>query len=83
MPIKEAEQTLQTVELQIERKTFLLSLRQNHRGQFLKITEQVGKNHSTVIVPATGLLALIQKLSTIQVGGSPPPVPETLPAASS
>jgi hypothetical protein len=49
------EQTLKAERLQIERKTFLFSLRQNPRGKFLKITEDVAGRRDTVIIPAIGL----------------------------
>ena len=40
---------------QIERKYFSVDLRENPRGRFLRITEDVGGRRDTVIVPATGL----------------------------
>lgn len=49
-----AEDTLQTFELQIERKTFVFILKENPRGRFLRIIES-GKNNPSIIVPATGL----------------------------
>jgi hypothetical protein len=42
-------------QIQIERKLFSFSLRENPRGRFLKITEDVGGRKDTIIVPATGL----------------------------
>ena len=42
-------------QVHIERKTFSLDLRENPRGRFLRITEDVGGRRDTVIVPATGL----------------------------
>ena len=49
------ETTLKTGQVQIERKTFIFSLRQNPRGRFLRITEDVGGRHDNIIIPATGL----------------------------
>ncbi len=49
------EETLRTDKVQIERKTFVLSLKQNARGRFLRITEDVNGRRDTIIVPATGL----------------------------
>jgi hypothetical protein len=43
--------------LQVERKQFVLELKENPRGRFLRITEEVGGRRDTVIVPATGLAA--------------------------
>lgn len=49
------EDTLKTEKLQIERKTFVFALKDNPRGRFLRITEDVGGRRDTIIVPATGL----------------------------
>lgn len=50
-----AEETLKTDTIQIERKTFVLSLKENPRGRFLRITEDVAGRRDTIILPATGL----------------------------
>ena len=42
-------------QVQIERKLFSFDLRENPRGRFLKITEDVGGRRDTIIMPATGL----------------------------
>jgi hypothetical protein len=49
------EETLKTDKVQIERKTFVFALKENPRGRFLRITEDVGGRRDTIIVPATGL----------------------------
>lgn len=49
------EDTLKTERIQIERKSFLLVLKENPRGRFLRITEDVGGRRDTIIIPATGL----------------------------
>ena len=49
------EDTLAGGKLQIERKTFVFALKENPRGKFLRITEDVGGRRDTIIVPATGL----------------------------
>ena len=49
------EETLKSEKIQIERKTFLLSLKENPRGRFLRITEDVGGRRDTIIIPAPGL----------------------------
>jgi hypothetical protein len=49
------EQTLSLRELQIERKHFIIELRQNDRGRFLKITEEAHGRRNSVIIPSTGL----------------------------
>lgn len=42
-------------QVQVERKLFSFDLRQNPRGRFLKVTEDVGGRRDTVIIPVTGL----------------------------
>src|SRR6266487_2237100 len=49
------EETLKTEKIQIERKSFVFALKENPRGRFLRITEDVGGRRDTIIVPATGL----------------------------
>ena len=49
------EDTLKSDKVQIERKTFVLTLKENPRGRFLRITEDVGGRRDTIIIPATGL----------------------------
>ena len=49
------EDTLKSERIQIERKTFVLTLKENPRGRFLRITEDVGGRRDTVIIPSTGL----------------------------
>jgi PurA-like ssDNA and RNA-binding protein len=49
------EETLKTDKVQIERKTFVLTLKENPRGRFLRITEDVGGRRDTIIIPAPGL----------------------------
>ncbi|MEI8040218.1 MAG: RNA-binding protein [Verrucomicrobiota bacterium] len=53
MPV--AEDTLKLSKIQIERKTFILTLKENPRGRFLRITEDVGGRRDNIIIPATGL----------------------------
>jgi hypothetical protein len=50
-----AEDTIKTDKIQIERKTFVISLKENPRGRFLRITEDVNGRRDTIILPATGL----------------------------
>jgi PurA-like ssDNA and RNA-binding protein len=49
------EDTLKADKIQIERKTFLFALKENPRGRFLRITEDVGGRRDTIIIPAPGL----------------------------
>jgi hypothetical protein len=49
------EDTLKTEKIQIERKVFVFSLKENPRGRFLRITEDVSGRRDTIIIPAPGL----------------------------
>ena len=49
------ETTIFSEKIQIERKQFFFDLKENPRGRFLKITEDVGGRRDAVIVPSTGL----------------------------
>ena len=49
------EDTLRSDKIQIERKTFVFTLKENPRGRFLRITEDVGGRRDTIIIPAPGL----------------------------
>lgn len=49
------EDTLKTERIQIERKSFQFTLKENPRGRFLRITEDVGGRRDNIIIPATGL----------------------------
>ena len=49
------DETLKTVELQVERKTFFLTLKENPRGRFLRISEEASNRRNSIIVPTTGL----------------------------
>lgn len=49
------EDSLKTERVQIERKAFIFALKENPRGRFLRITEDVGGRRDSIIVPATGL----------------------------
>jgi hypothetical protein len=49
------EDTLKSERIQIERKTFVFTLKENPRGRFLRITEDVGGRRDTIIIPAPGL----------------------------
>src|SRR6201985_3902788 len=50
------EDTLKTDKIQIERKAFIFTLKENPRGRFLRITEDVGGRRDTIIIPSTGLV---------------------------
>ncbi len=49
------EKTLKTDRIQIERKTFIFTLKENPRGKFLRITEDVTGRRDSIIIPVAGL----------------------------
>ena len=49
------EKTLRSDRIQVERKVFTVSLRENPRGRFLRITEDVAGRRDNIIIPAPGL----------------------------
>jgi hypothetical protein len=46
---------LRTDQILIERKQFFFDLKENARGRFLRITEDVGGRRDAIIIPSTGL----------------------------
>lgn len=67
-------------QVQVERKLFSFTLKQNPRGRFLRITEDVGGRRDTVIIPSTGLHEIRSALELViqadkQAGPVPPPLP--------
>jgi hypothetical protein len=52
------EDTLSQAQVQIERKTFVFSLKENVRGRLLRIAEGTGEKRNSIIIPTTGLLEL-------------------------
>lgn len=81
------EKLLRSERIQIERKTFTLSLRENPRGRFVRITEDVSGRHDTVIVPAPGLEDFLRLLTEIartsaEIPCATPSTPPTEPPAA-
>jgi hypothetical protein len=72
-----AEDTLKSAKIQIERKTFVLALKENTRGRFLRITEDVGGRRDTIIIPAPGLEEFKKLLEEmVQASAETPPKTE-------
>ena len=46
---------MRTEKIQVERKMFILTLKENPRGRFLRVTEDVGGRRDSIIIPASGL----------------------------
>jgi len=53
--VEEQQVNLLSERIQIERKQFFFDMKENPRGRFLKITEDVGGHRDTIIVPSSGL----------------------------
>ena len=64
--------------VQIERKTFLFTLKENPRGRFLRITEDVNGRRDTIIIPATGLEDFRRIVDEMvkSSGDTPPKMPQ-------
>ena len=73
------EDTLKSDKIQIERKTFLFALKENPRGRFLRITEDVNGRRDNIIIPATGLdefKRIFDEMVRIAMENPPPPASE-------
>ncbi|MCH2064080.1 MAG: RNA-binding protein [Roseibacillus sp.] len=57
---------LHTEKILADRKVFFLDLKENARGKVVKITEDVGGNRDTIMVPAEILADFIGALQDIQ-----------------
>ena len=70
------ECTLQTETIQIERKSFVFVLKENPRGRFVRITEDVHGRRDAIIIPAPGLEDFRKVLDGLsQVAAQPTPKP--------
>jgi hypothetical protein len=70
------DEHLHKVNFRVERKHFLFDLRQNSRGRFLRITEEVGGRFDAVVIPVSGLEEFRQALDeTIKFNQTLPPAP--------
>jgi hypothetical protein len=74
-----ADAVLKSQELRVERKTFILAVRENPRGRLLRITEGMGGQRNNVIIPASGLEEfrrvfdeMTEAAQSIPSGGSTP-----------
>lgn len=78
------EDTLKNGTLQVERKAFVMTLKENPKGRFLRITEDAKGKRSTIIIPSTGLeefqRVLTEMLKTEKAmpaaPSAPPPEPD-------
>ena len=59
------EDPLASERIQVERKIFFLDLKENERGRFLKITEDVSGRRDTIMLPASALQEFVEALTRI------------------
>ena len=57
--------SLQTQTLRVERKHFTFDLRENPRGRFLRITEEVNGRRDAIIIPLTGIVEFRDVLNEV------------------
>jgi hypothetical protein len=60
------QEVLHTEKILADRKIFFLDLKENSRGRVVKITEDVGGNRDTIMVPAEILGDFIEALTDIK-----------------
>ena len=72
------EDTISTEKIQIERKSFIMTLKENARGRFLRITEDVNGRRDTIIVPAPGLKEFSELLAKMTQTSEKTPPPKEL-----
>jgi hypothetical protein len=59
------DEPLVSEKVQIDRKVFFLDLKENQRGRFLKITEDVGGRRDTIMLPAAAFQEFNDALNRI------------------
>jgi len=64
-PSTESNDRLVSETFSSERKKFFLDLHENHRGQFLRITEDTNGRRDRIMVPANALRDLVSALNRI------------------
>jgi hypothetical protein len=72
------EDKLKTAELQVERKQFFLTLKENPRGRFLRISEETSGRRNSIIIPATGLAEFCKLLEEMRIAAEQTP-PQSQP----
>jgi len=59
------DEPLASEKILVDRKVFFLDLKENQRGRFLKITEDVSGRRDTIMLPASGFQEFVEALSRI------------------
>lgn len=63
---KEGHEPIHTEKIFADRKIFFLDLKENDRGKFVKITEDVRGRRDTIMVPAEVLDDFVEALQNVQ-----------------
>ena len=58
-------QPIASEKIVIDRKIFFLDLKENQRGRFLKITEDVGGRRDTIMLPASAFKDFTEALERL------------------
>lgn len=77
---RDVDNELFSEQVQIERKVFSFDLKENPRGRFLKVTEDVGGRRDAIIIPATGLDQIREILERAITRNNGVAAPTTAPA---
>ena len=56
---------IKSEKIDVERKIFMFDLKENDRGRFLRITEDVRGRRDTIIIPAPGLEEFRRALDSV------------------
>ena len=62
---KAGSDPLASEKISIDRKIFFLDLKENNRGRFLKITEDVGGRRDTIMLPAAAFQDFAEALTRL------------------
>ena len=73
------EDTIKSAEFQVERKFITVTLKENPRGRFLRITEEAGSKRSTVIIPITGMDDFKRVINEMAKAAEEMPAPKQAP----
>ena len=64
---RESDSPLHTEKIVTDRKIFFLDLKENDRGRFVKITEDVRRRRDTIMLPIESLDDFIEALQQISM----------------
>jgi hypothetical protein len=73
---REVDKELFSEQVQVERKLFTFELRENPRGRFLRVTEDVGGRRDTIIIPAVSLDAVAEVIGRASMASNAAGAPE-------